>query len=85
MSNSPKSVFPLEGIRVLDLTRLIPGAFRTHSSETPALKLLKGRRPRQMITSVKFSLLLDQWIEELGELNICISPVNTLEEAISHP
>ena len=27
----------------------------------------------------------DEWIEELGELNICVSPVNTMEEALSHP
>jgi crotonobetainyl-CoA:carnitine CoA-transferase CaiB-like acyl-CoA transferase len=27
----------------------------------------------------------DEWMEELGELNICIGPVNTLEEALSHP
>jgi len=24
-------------------------------------------------------------MEELGELNICVSPVNTMEEALSHP
>ncbi len=27
----------------------------------------------------------NEWMEELGELNICVSPVNTMEEAISHP
>jgi len=27
----------------------------------------------------------DEWIKELGELNICVSPVNTVEEALSHP
>jgi len=27
----------------------------------------------------------DEWMEELGELNICVSPVNTMEEALSHP
>ena len=27
----------------------------------------------------------DEWIEELGELNICVSPVNTMEEALTHP
>lgn len=27
----------------------------------------------------------DEWMEELGELNICIGPVNSLEEALSHP
>lgn len=27
----------------------------------------------------------NEWMEELGELNICVSPVNTVEEAIAHP
>jgi len=27
----------------------------------------------------------DEWMEELRELNICVGPVNTLEEAVSHP
>jgi crotonobetainyl-CoA:carnitine CoA-transferase CaiB-like acyl-CoA transferase len=27
----------------------------------------------------------DEWMEELGELNICIAPVNSVEEALSHP
>lgn len=27
----------------------------------------------------------DEWMEELGELNICVGPVNSLEEALSHP
>jgi len=27
----------------------------------------------------------DEWMQELGGLNICISPVNSLEEAINHP
>ena len=27
----------------------------------------------------------DQWVKELGELNICVGPVNSLEEALSHP
>lgn len=27
----------------------------------------------------------DEWMEELEGLNICVGPVNTLEEALSHP
>ena len=27
----------------------------------------------------------EEWMDELGELNICVSPVNTMEEALSHP
>ncbi len=27
----------------------------------------------------------DEWIEELEELNICVGPVNTMEEALCHP
>jgi crotonobetainyl-CoA:carnitine CoA-transferase CaiB-like acyl-CoA transferase len=27
----------------------------------------------------------DEWMAELGPLNICIGPVNTLEEALAHP
>lgn len=27
----------------------------------------------------------DEWMEKLGKLNICVSPVNTLEEALAHP
>jgi len=27
----------------------------------------------------------DEWMDELGPLNICVGPVNTLEEALSHP
>ena len=27
----------------------------------------------------------DEWMAELGELNICVSPVNTMEETLSHP
>jgi len=27
----------------------------------------------------------DQWMAQLGDLNICVSPVNTLDEALSHP
>lgn len=27
----------------------------------------------------------DEWMEELEELNICVGPVNTIEEGLSHP
>ena len=27
----------------------------------------------------------NEWIKEFGELNICVGPVNSLEEALSHP
>jgi crotonobetainyl-CoA:carnitine CoA-transferase CaiB-like acyl-CoA transferase len=27
----------------------------------------------------------DEWMKELEELNVCVGPVNTLEEALSHP
>lgn len=27
----------------------------------------------------------NEWIQELGELNICIGPVNTIDEALAHP
>ena len=27
----------------------------------------------------------DEWMEDLGELNICVGPVNSMEEAVSHP
>lgn len=47
-----------------------------------------GESEEDLIQSLKKIFLkkpLDEWIRELGRLNICISPANSLSEAVYHP
>ena len=49
-------------------------------------------RPRESDTEVSSFLrqtfltkTRDEWMEDLGKLNICVAPANSLDEALSHP
>jgi len=39
----------------------------------------------QFLTDRFLTKTRDEWVEQLSKLNICIGPVNSVEEAISHP
>lgn len=47
-----------------------------------------GQKQRRMGAFLKKIFLMktrDEWVRALGRLNICVSPVNTVEEGLSHP
>jgi crotonobetainyl-CoA:carnitine CoA-transferase CaiB-like acyl-CoA transferase len=47
-----------------------------------------GERQEELAAFLRETFLsktLEQWVQELEELNICFSPVNTIGEAFSHP
>ncbi len=47
-----------------------------------------GQRQRKIgdfLRKIFLTKTRDEWIRELGRLNICVSPVNTVEEGLSHP
>jgi crotonobetainyl-CoA:carnitine CoA-transferase CaiB-like acyl-CoA transferase len=45
----------------------------------------KQKRIRAFLRKIFLTKTRDEWVRELGSLNICLSPVNTLDEALSHP
>ena len=44
-----------------------------------------SKRLRNLMEEIFLLKTRDEWMNELGNLNICVTPVRTLEEAISHP
>lgn len=47
-----------------------------------------GQRQRRIgvfLRKIFLTKTRDEWVRELGSLNICLTPVNTLEEGLNHP